>query len=190
MTTTSDQVHRQLLEHIGGSWPDREQVDLEWEMGPIKERLPSFQVRRLSPPGPGFGYVYLSVGAFEAPSAPPYEFFLMAPAESWSHVETLAMVAHFHSFPEHSLRPGSLVDLGKPWTEGSKFHHLLVSWPHPFDPRVATCDTARGEVMFLWLVAISEQEAQFSRTYGVELLEDRLEASGVNLLDPFRGSVI
>ncbi len=100
------------------------------------------------------------------------------------------MVAHFHSFPERALYPGVVVNLGRPWTEGSSYEHLLVSWPHPLDLRVASCDTDLGEVTFLWLVGISESEARFASDHGVESLEDRLEEAGVNLFDPLRREVV
>ncbi|MFC7584392.1 suppressor of fused domain protein [Nonomuraea antimicrobica] len=166
------------------------QDDLLWEVGPIKERLPDFQIRRVHPLGPGHGYMYFSVGAFASSAEPGWEFFIKAPTDSMRHVETLAVVAHYHAFPQHRLSPGSIVDLGRPWSEGSEHRHLLVSWPHSLDTRTATCATALGEITFLWLVAISESEAAFARRFGVDPLEDRLESAGVNVIDPLRESVV
>lgn len=189
MTIDSAVVRDEILGHLSKSWPDREYVDLDWDHGPIKERLPLFKVRRLAPLGPGQSWIYFSVGAFDAPTGAPHEFYIQAPSESWSHVETLALVSHFHSFSEHALSAGSIVDIGRPWAEGSSFHHLLVSWPHSLDVRVGSCATGVGDLVFLWLVGISEAEARFARERGVEALEDLLEESQVNLLDPVRVSV-
>lgn len=61
----SKTICQQLSKHVAQWWPDRDQVELEWELGPIRERLPLFRVRRISPIGPGQGYIYLSIGAFE-----------------------------------------------------------------------------------------------------------------------------
>lgn len=189
MTIDSGIICQEIVSHIEGSWPDREQDDFTWELGPIKDRLPNFRVRRVSPIIPAQGYIYFSVGAFEAGDS-KWEFFIKAPAESARHVETLAMISHYHSFPEHNLHPGSIVDIGRPWAEGSSFRHLMVSWPHSLDVRAAACMTSAGEVTFLWLVAISENEAEFAYRQGVERLEDKLESSGVNVIDPFRESVV
>jgi hypothetical protein len=45
-------------------------------------------------------------------------------------------------------------------------------------------------LVFLWLVGISEAEARFAHERGVEALEDLLEESQVNLLDPSRVSLV
>jgi len=117
------------------------------------------------------------------------EFFIESPVESPRHVETLAMVAHYHSFEQHRLAHGAILDLGRPWLEGSTNQHVLVAWPYVLDPRQASCTTALGAVEYLWLVPVSEAEAQLARADGAEKLEERLESSGVNLLDPRRESV-
>lgn len=134
--------------------------------------------------------MYFSVGAFESSAEPRLEFFIKAPTDSPQHVETLAAVAHYHSFSEHHLIPGSIVDLGRPWMEGSAYQYLMVSWPHSLDDRAATCATAVGEITFMWLVAVSDSEAAFARRFGVDPLEDRLESAGVNVIDPLRPSVV
>ncbi|WP_236240480.1 suppressor of fused domain protein [Streptomyces sp. CC228A] len=129
------------------------------------------------------------MGAFSV-ADPMREFFIMSPVESPRHVETLAMVAHFHSFPQHHLGHGSVMDIGRPWIEGSEHQHLLVSWPYALDPRAATYASGKEEVTYLWLVPISADEADFARRKGTEALEDRLEGSGVNLVDPARVSTV
>ncbi|MEO3781465.1 suppressor of fused domain protein [Micromonospora sp. B11E3] len=189
MTSGKEEIYQKLCRHLDESWPDRSHHDFKWTLGPVTERLPRFSVRRVDPLGPGDGYLYLSVGAFESGAEPLREFFIMSAHESPRHVETLAMVCHFHSIPAHRLQHGSIVNLGRPWAEGSNHQHLLISWPYAFDKRAATCMTFAGDMVYLWLVPISEREADVVRRCGVQELEERLESSGANLLDPLRPSV-
>jgi suppressor of fused protein SUFU len=184
-------LSQEIQDHLANSWVDRKRENFRWTTGPIRERIPDFHVCRVEPLGPGDGWTYFSVGASEPENGGPLrEFFLRSATESPRHVETLAMVSHFHSFPDHRFEPGSIVDIGRPWIEGSEHRHLMVSWPHCLDPRKATCTTKRGDVMFLWLVPIAAEEAAFGREQGVVALEDALEGSGVDLLDPSRSSTV
>ncbi|MER5294881.1 suppressor of fused domain protein [Streptomyces pharetrae] len=179
-----------LRRHLETSWPDRHHDEFRWTLGPIEEALPGFAVHRVSPLGPGDSYLYLSTGAFAVDEEPMREFFIMSPAESPRHVETLALVAHYHSFPQHRLSHGSVLDIGRPWAEGSENRHLFVSWPYSLDRRAAVCMAGGQEITYLWLIPISAEEARFAREAGTEALEERLEGSGVNLLDPLRASTV
>ncbi|MFJ8113921.1 suppressor of fused domain protein [Streptomyces sp. NPDC096132] len=186
----SEVVHEALRRHLDTSWPDRDHDEFRWTLGPIEEALPGFVVHRVSPLGPGDSYIYLSTGAFGVSDESLREFFIMSPTESPRHVETLAMVAHYHSFPQHRLNHGSVLDIGRPWMEGSENRHLLVSWPYSLDRRAAVCMADGKEITYLWLIPISAEEARFARDFGTEALEERLEDSGVNLLDPLRVSTV
>lgn len=187
MTT---ETYETLRRHLSESWPDREHEDFRWTLGPISQVISGFMVRRVSALGPGSSYIYLSVGAFSVGSEQMREFFIMSPVESPRHVETLAMVAHFHSRQTHHLKHGDVLDLGHPWLEGSDYRHLLVSWPYALDARAASCAVEREEIIYLWLVPISDAEAQLVRERGSEALEEILEKTGTNLLDPKRPSVV
>lgn len=47
-----------------------------------------------------------------------------------------------------------------------------------------------NEITYLWLVPISAERAKYATEAGTEALEERLEGSGVNLLDPSRASTV
>jgi suppressor of fused protein SUFU len=183
-------THEALRRHLESSWPDRHHDEFRWTVGPIEQVLPGFVVHRFSPLGPGDPYLYLSAGAFGVGDEAMREFFIMSPVESPRHVETLAMVAHYHSFPQHRLSHGSVLDVGRPWLEGSANRHLLVSWPYSLDRSVAIWEAGEKEITYLWLVPISGEEARFAKEVGIEALEERLEGSEANLLDPSRVSTV
>jgi hypothetical protein len=179
-----------LRRHLWDSWPDRVLDELAWPFGPVEEMLPGFRVCRVSPLVSGDSFTYLSIGAFAGDLAVKREFFILSPVDSIYQVETLAMVSHFHSFEQHRLAPGSVINIGRPWLEGAEAQHLLVVWPHMLDRRTATCLLGQDELIYLGLIPIFEAEAAFARAHGAGALEDRLEETQVSLTDPARPVVV
>jgi hypothetical protein len=178
-----------VVEHLEAFWPDHAHEDFAWTAGPISTRLPGFRVRRIAPLEQSQPWIYASIGACEATEVERKEFYLVAPQESPWHVETLAMVANFHADPRYRLSPGHVLDIGRPWVEGSTCDHLLVSLPYLHGPRLEHCETPAGHVQVLWLVPITAAEARLARERGVDALEDLLEQHEVDVLVPSRPSI-
>ncbi|MGW2516579.1 suppressor of fused domain protein [Streptomyces sp. NPDC001617] len=175
--------------HLRGAWPDRQHEDFSWILGPIQDSLPGFHVRRVAPSRPRESWVYSSIGAYRA-GAPRREFMILSPVESPRHVESLAMVAHFHSLPEHRVEMGSILSLGHSWVEGSEADRFLASPPYSLSPEFRKVDMPGDGVEFIWLVPIYAEESEYAKRRGVEALEARLEKRSVNLVDPRRASVV
>lgn len=171
--------------HVASFWPTRHHEALTWEKGPIEERVPGFHVLRVDPVQAIDAWVYVSVGASTPAETSGMEYFIMSPAKDDLIVETLAMISHFQSFAAHPLTIGSVVDIGRPWIPGSQCDHLVVSLPYPFGPSLEVAENAR----FVWLVPITASEASFIRENGFETFEDRLESSGVDVIDPRRHAI-
>jgi hypothetical protein len=182
----SDAVRR----HLEGFWPDRLHEELAWTLGPIEERVPRFRVRRIAPAVRVDPWIYVSVGASDVADGDGQEFILLSPTESPAHVETLAMVASYHADARYRLSVGRVVDIGRPWMEGAAADHLLVSLPYPYGPSLEHCEVPDGHVQVLWLVPITEPEARYARDHGVEALEQLLEDTGVDVMDPQRRSLV
>lgn len=172
--------------HVEGFWSTHRCEALTWDKGPIEERVPGFHVLRVEPAQALDVWVYVSVGASTSGETSGLEYFVMAPAKDDSLVEILAMISHFQSYAAHGLAIGSIVDIGRPWIPGSRCDHLVVSLPYPFGPGLEVAESAR----FVWLVPISASEAAFMRESGFETFEDRLESSGVNVIDPKRPAIV
>lgn len=83
--------------HLRRFWPDHAVEDFQWTIGPIKDVLPRFHVRRLAPSRPGEGWIYVSIGAFEVDRGQQVEFIIQSPEETPEHVESLAVIAHHHA---------------------------------------------------------------------------------------------
>jgi hypothetical protein len=186
--STSEQFG--VREHLERFWPDRAQEDFAWALGPVEERIPGFRVRRIAPASPGEPWVYVTVGASVVQDGDGMEFFILSPAESPRHVETLAMVATFHADPANRLSAGSTIRVGRPWLDGSSADHLLVSLPYPYGPALEHCDAADRHVQILWLVPVTAAEARLVQEHGAEALEELLERSNVDVIAPTRRSLV
>lgn len=178
-----------LDNHVAAFWPSNGQENMTWEHGPVLERVPGFHVRRVAPLRPGDPWIYVSIGTSLVRQGVGLEFFIISPVESMLHVETLAMVAHFHSFDVHALDVGSTLNLGRPWLPGSLFDHMVVALPYPYGPRLEIASNVTNGARFLWLVPISKSESLFIKSRGFDNFEDLIEASEVNILDPQRKTV-
>lgn len=188
---SADEVYDGVSQHLADFWPDNPQEDFTWTLGPIGTRLPRFRVRRIAPAQRADPWVYATVGAWEAGGEQEgQEFFILAPAESPRHVETLAMVTDFHADPRYRLSVGRTVHIGRPWAEGSAADHLLVALPYPYGSKLEHCVAAGHHVQFLWLVPITGTEAGYVRDRGLEAFERLLEDSNADVIAPDRRSLV
>jgi hypothetical protein len=180
--------------HVEDQWPDREQDEATWDRGPVQGSVPGFRVRRVTPRAKGEPWVYVTLGVAQLRDEHDHgaEFVLLTPEEDPGNVELLAMVAHFHSDPKYrSLGVGRVIDIGRPWVAGAASDHLLVSPAYPFPPSFERLDLdGGGHVQFLWLVPITDAEAEYLHREGMDALEAKLEESGAEMADPRRTSVV
>ena len=188
---TASQVSDAVREHLERQWPDRSHEVFVWNLGPTRERFPRFRVRRFARRRRNQAWVYATVGAWEATpeNEPAMEFFLEAPREDSRHVELLAMVTNFHADERYRLQVGKTINIGRPWMDGARAEHLLVSLPYPYGPALERCRVGELDVRILWLLPITGEEAAYARQHGHDALEQRFEAQRINWLDPHRKSV-
>lgn len=182
--TDEEDVRRAVRQHLMDFWPDRPHEEFAWRARPVEERLPGFRVRRIAPVERADPWVYVTVGASLATGGDGLEFFLLSPFESPRHVETLAMTASFHAAPRYRLSMGRTVRIGRPWIDGGTADHLLVSLPYPYGRALEHCEAAGRHVQVLWLVPITEAEAQYVGARGADALEGLLEQSDVDVISP------
>jgi hypothetical protein len=159
--------------HYEAFFAGRENVELVWNRGPMRELLPDFRVLRFEPGAGDGAWVYATAGGVAGK-----EFVLGAPEPDAAHVELVTMVAHMHADPDQRLHEGKVLEIGRPWLEGSRADHVLVSLPYPWGPSLERC----GEIQILWLLPVTASEAAFAREHGHLALEERLEAAGAQWL--------
>lgn len=186
-----DKVYECLADHVDRYWAGRTKERFTWQLGRISKILPRFSVVRVSPSGRHEPWVYATSGAWEIQSEERCEFFILSPEETPRHVETLTMVAALHADPAHRLTVGTTVGIGHGWMEGSLLDHLLVSVPYPCGPKLEYCfATPTLPIRYLWLVPVTQAEAQFVKTQGLDALEQRFDEAGIDYLNPLRRPVV
>lgn len=178
--------------HIKKNWPNASQDFFSWEKGGIKQSNPNFQVCRVSPSIDNQSWVYTSIGSsyYLNDTQEHLEFSILAPKDDPIHIETLAMVTHYHSNPAFRLKLGSVVEIGQGWVDGSKCDHLLVSLPYFKGPQFENCYIDNHLIRMLWLVPITKQEFDYMKKNGQEALESIFEDKKIRITDPFRESAI
>jgi hypothetical protein len=119
----------------------------------------------------------------------PIELHMFSFHKDHSIAELLVATAHHHR-TGCSLKLGDTVSFGRPWVEKSICDRGLVSQPYLDGPSLEWCDINGKRVRFFWLVPVTAAEVAFARASGVNRLEELLEASRFNYLDPNRPSVV
>jgi hypothetical protein len=112
--------------------------------------------------------------AYVSLSEPP--FILLAPSDDDLHVELVTMAAGYTPV----LDIGHTVPIGRPWLEGSRCDHLLVSRPYPFGP----------ELEVAWLLPITAAERELKKANGLEALEQLFDDARLEYWNPGRASVV
>ena len=142
----------------------------------------------IAPPGPHTSlWTYVSLGAHAArgrEAERAHEAFLLAPEASDAHVQLVSRVA------SGRLAVGETPALGRPWLPGSACTHVLLCTPYPFGPALEHCDGAHGPVQVLWMLPITERERDYRLAHGLDALEQRFEAVGLDHACPGRASVV
>jgi hypothetical protein len=179
-------------DHLERFWPDSAHEEIASVRTDVEKLLPGFRVRRISPEHPGKAWVYATYGAAKAvpEGEEGAEYVVLAPAEDPVLVEMLAALATVNADPERRLGVGSIIALGRPWTAGARADHLLVLPPYPFGPGFEVCEAGDRRIVVLWLVPITEAEANYVRVQGHEALERLMERRAANVADPARPSLV
>ncbi|WP_017573907.1 suppressor of fused domain protein [Nocardiopsis halotolerans] len=190
MATGEDARIAALERHVREFWHGHAVDPVTWDEAPILDLVPGFTTYRVAPRSAGEAWVYVTAGSSVHQAGGGTEFFLMSPVAADEHAETLAMVSHLHSFEEYRLDVGSVIDVGGPWTDGSRMDHLLVSLPYPYGPALEWAPEESGGARFLWLLPIHRSEAALIGTESLDAFEELLEAEGVNVLDLDRAPLV
>jgi len=177
-----------IATHVKENWPKADFSFVKWTVGGILDSIPDFVVCIISPSQDNKSWIYISVGAsnFINKQGEHIEFVLVAPYDSPEHIETLAMVANYHSDPNFRLELGSVVAIGRGWVESSKCDHLMLDLPYFKGPDLEELMVNKHIVRILWLVPISKSEYNYLKTNGKQALEEELERNKVRVTDPFR----
>ena len=183
-----------FAEHLERFHPDGVHEDFRSARAEVEERLPGFRVRRIAPASSGKPWVYATNGASVAVGEDEdgAEYVVLAPAADPALVEMLAALATVNADPGKRLGVGSILSLGRPWTQASAAQNLLVLPPYVFGPgfEVYEPDGEDRRIVVLWLVPITSAEARFVRLHGVQRFEELLQRCEANVVDPGRAPIV
>ena len=190
--SNTNEIRRGIFDH----------VDAIWQRHPKKLVLPrhttqplpaDFRIIKIGPhtENPLDPWVYLSLGAWEhtRDNRSGIELMLLAPSDHDRHIATLSLVLDAHHERAGGLQPGDVVSLGASWLPGGNCDHLMVTLPYPYGPILEQCDARGFPIRILWLLPITNSEADFVRRQGAEALENRLEARAVDFMQANRRSL-
>lgn len=180
--------------HVRAFFDGHRVEERRWELGPIRERVPSFGVLAAAP-GPRIrAWTFVSIGCWAAVhngGGHGLEFVLSARDSGDRHVELLAMTAYYHAGPPgQRLDIGHTVPIGQGWVDGSTCDHLLVTLPYAYGPDLERCAWAGGHARLLALIPITDAERRLKAAEGLEALESRLDDAAADFTNPFRPSVV
>jgi hypothetical protein len=85
---------------------------------------------------------------------------------------------------------GSLLELPAPIVPRSFLRHLFAFEPLYHFQEVPVIDTAAGPVQMLWLIPVTDKEAEFIEEHGPQAFDDLLAERDPDLLDLLRPSAI
>ncbi len=183
-----------FAEHLERFHPDSVHEDFRSARAELEDVLPGFSVRRIAPAASGKPWVYATNGASAAMGADEdgAEYVVLAPAADPVLVEMLAALATVNADPQKRLGVGSVIHLGRPWTQRSAAQNLLVLPPYVFGPGFEVYEPPGEDrrVVVLWLVPITSAEARFVRLHGPQKFEELMQRCEANVADPGRAPIV
>lgn len=112
-------------------------------------------------------------------------------ADETPFVEMLADIAHEVQAGEWTIALGTILpDVMLPYFPGSQMQHLLLVHPFYWDEDFGVFDQEGRKTVWLQIIPISDSEYRFAEEQGVEMLEEKLEASGADVFDLLRQPVV
>ena len=177
--------------HLRRGFPGQRVITQGWQTGAIAESNPDIRVLRVDPETRGGLWLHVSSGAWAASAGQQpigHEFVLVTPFKTLRAVELLAEVVYYHGV--QPLDIGATVPIGEPWLPGSACSHLLVSAPYLLADELWSLRVGQQEIRLVWTIPITTTERSYVARYGLDALEERFEAAGLEYWDPHRASVV
>lgn len=175
-----------LSAHYQSVWK-AEPVIRRWEAGPMKKLNESFFVLEFPPHLERKMWTYATNGMFLLNQQRPLELHLFSATQDLSLAELLTATAHYHATGD-ALDIGHTVNFGRSWQEISSCTYGLLSHPYLDGPELENMSTFPTKCY--WLIPITEKERDFKIRFGLEELEERFEADGIDYINPVRPSAI
>jgi Suppressor of fused protein (SUFU) len=178
----------EIQKHYEKSW-HATAVMQPFTCGPTHELPSDFSVLKFSPAASRREWIYATSSLSQEGDAKFLELHMRSESEDNSIVELLYAIAHFHRIGKN-LDVGHTVNFGRPWIDGSKCDHGLVSLPYVDGPELEVLILRNRAINFYWIVPIYKIEVEFKKSNGLELLEKRFDEVGLSYANPHRAPVV
>ncbi|QNQ08350.1 suppressor of fused domain protein [Sphingomonas alpina] len=155
--------------------------------GPVSDLPSDFTVLKFPPRVGCPAWTFATRCMSQPEDDKPLELHCFSTDDDFGLVELLYITAHYHRTGS-DLDMGHTVNFGRPWSPGSPLGFGLVSLPYLDGPRLEIMESTGAR--FLWLLPISSDEVAFKRAHGLDALEQAMERTSFDYLDPFRPNVI
>lgn len=188
MTRASADDAKDLVEHFERTLGP---IAAGWSVGPDGVKMP-FQIVRFTDgsDADSVGYSTLGLSWRVLPSPTSHlhirqELLMLAPeALEPGHVASILLqVGEMAIGMERALLRGDVIGPAGSLVPGSDLTALYVTMPSYFPSEFATFSGDHGEIVIVWLVPISDSEADYVATHGWDAFEDRLVEQDPDLVD-------
>lgn len=157
-----------------------------FDKGPYEKLPNSFRILEFPPDKERNMWTYATCCMSQPEDATKIELHIFSSIQDHTLLEILASIAYYHR-RSSTLGLHHTVNFGRSWQHTSKCDHGFISLPYIDGADMENLGTAR----FYWLIPVTQEEVNLKIQYGVEALEERMEAnSGFNYLDPLRKSLV
>lgn len=177
-----------IIKHYESIWQSRAIIKT-WKKGPINDITTDFCVLEFAPNEYRNMWTYATCSMSNIEDNYPIEVHLFSSKQTDECVELLSLVAYYHKTYER-LNIGHTVNFGKPWQGASECTYGFISLPYMDGPELENFTLHNKAFKFYWLIPITEKELNYKTEFGVESLEEKMEASSFDYIDANRKSLV
>jgi len=180
-----------LIEHYLNIWGNNF-IERTWDLGPMKELSSDFSILEFAPNVNRKMWTYSTCCMSTFTHVHPIELHVFSSIKDDSILELLTSVSYYHNV-DNNLDLGHIVNFGRSWQDSSQCYYGLVSLPYLDGPDLEILNPDKEglkAVHCYWLIPITKSELEFKKQFGLEVLEEKFDATQFNYLDPKRNSVV
>lgn len=177
-----------IILHYTSVW-DGDCSELKLNEGAMFKEIPNFSILEFPPTHNRKHWIYATKG-MSCFRAEKIELHLFSKRQDVDLIKLLTVIAYYHYSSKDKIGLNHTVNFGQGWQLSSICTFGLISLPYPYGPDLENFEYCGVIIKCYWLIPITLQERNFKIENGIDSLENMFEKSNVDLLDPFRKSIL